>query len=311
MKFLKKIKTMIIKYFYDLFHFGIKIAHYSFLGELCDFNIIKGSLADQIDNKRKEAIYNFLIKKYHTFIEEYKNKEIKVGKNTKKIWCLWWQGIENAPLIVKKCVNSIKKNKGDYDFILITKDNYSEYVDIDEYIINKLEKKQITITHFSDILRARLLSTYGGVWVDATMYFTTNIFKEFDNIVFNSNREEKIGDYTGFFMGGKPNKLFFFLYDFLVLYNKDYSKLINYFLIDYTFLIAYRNFEDCHNYIDSITIENGNIYELVRCFNQEYNKKEYNKLTNKTFFKLTYKKQFKDYVDDKLTNYGYFIEKSD
>lgn len=28
------------------------------------------------------------------------------------IWVLWWQGLENAPLIVQRCVESIKRNGG-------------------------------------------------------------------------------------------------------------------------------------------------------------------------------------------------------
>lgn len=314
MKILRKIKTLMSNYFYELFHFGFKVAHYSFWGELSDFNIIKGNMAIRIKDKRRETIYNYLMKKYARFIEDYKNKEVLVGENTKKIWCLWWQGIDNAPLIVKKCIESIKKNKGDYEFVLITKDNYMDYVDIDKDIIDKLNNKIISITHFSDILRGRLLSIHGGIWVDATMYFSENVFKEFDNKIFNScsnNIDDSKPDYTGFFMGGKPNKLFSFLYDFLILYNKEYNRLINYFLIDYIILIAYRNFDECHDYIESVTIKNKDIFKLPKMFNQVYNEKEYNKLCKDAkFFKLTYKKKYQNYIDGQLTNYGYFIGKS-
>ena len=307
MKILKKLKNIISKYFYDLFHFNIKVAHYNFVGELADFNIIKGNKKDIIQNKRKEVIYNYLMKRYHDYINEYKNKSIEIGDNSKKIWCLWWQGLDNAPDLVKKCINSIKSNKGDYEFILLTKDNYRNYSDLPEFIIDKVNKGDITITHFSDILRGNLLKNHGGVWVDATMYFTYNVFDEFNNITFNSNRQKNTGDYCGFFIGGKPNKIFYFLNDFLIKYNSDYKRLINYFLIDYTFLIMYRNFPECKDLIDNITINNGNLYELAKQFNNLYHEEEYKNLTNNTFFKLTYKKDFKEYKNDKLTNYGYFI----
>ena len=35
-------------------------------------------------------------------------KELKDNKHTKKIWWLWFQGSENAPLIVQKCLDTVK-----------------------------------------------------------------------------------------------------------------------------------------------------------------------------------------------------------
>lgn len=313
MKLLKKINTMLSKYFYDLFHYGIKVAHYSLLGEFVDFNIIKGNKANKIYKNREESIYNFLIKKYSSLINEYKNKNIKVKDGKKIIWCLWWQGIENAPLLVQKCIKSIEKNKGDYEFVLLTKDNYDKYANIPHLILKQLDNKIISITHFSDILRSRLLSTHGGIWVDATMYFNENVFKNFDNKVFNScslDQNDIECDYTCFFMGGKPNKLFMFLYDFLIENRKHYKTNISYFMIDYIILIAYRNFDDCRRYIDEVTIKNKDIFKLNKIFNNIYDEDKYNSLLkNAKFFKLSYKKKYTEYEFNKITNYGYFIKK--
>ena len=310
---LKKISSMIIKYFYDLFHFGIKIAHYNFIGEFADFNYIKGNRAEIIKSRRKEAIYNWLVRKYKKLINDYKFKDIKIGKNQKVIWCLWWQGLDKAPALVKKCIKSIEKNKGDYDVVIITKNNYKEFADIPFDIISKLNKRIITITHFSDILRAHLLATHGGIWVDATMFFYDDVTSYFNDSTFNSCAclsDDTHPDYTGFFMGGKPNRLFMFLYDFLVQYNRDYRKLINYFLIDYAILIAYRNFNDCKEYIDGVSIKNTSIFDLNRMFSKVYNKDTYDRLLEESkFFKLTYKKNYLEYnKEGNLTNYGYFMK---
>lgn len=39
----------------------------------------------------------------------------------------------------------------------------------------------------ADIIRMGLLKQYGGIWVDATMFFTKDVFKEFDHKNLNSN----------------------------------------------------------------------------------------------------------------------------
>ncbi len=36
------------------------------------------------------------------------------------IWICWWQGIDQAPSIVKKCVDSIRKHAGNHKVIIIT-----------------------------------------------------------------------------------------------------------------------------------------------------------------------------------------------
>ena len=42
------------------------------------------------------------------------------------IWICWWQGLENAPEIVKRCVASIQKHAGNHKIIMITDENYKE-----------------------------------------------------------------------------------------------------------------------------------------------------------------------------------------
>lgn len=90
--------------------------------------------------------------------------------NDGPIWVLWWQGLELAPVRVKACVDSIKRNAAGRDVIVITKDNVSEYTDLPDYAFRKLAEGEITLTHFSDILRFNLLKLHGGLWMDATLY---------------------------------------------------------------------------------------------------------------------------------------------
>ena len=92
-------------------------------------------------------------------------------------------------------------------------------------------------------------------------------------------------------------------------YHKDYSDVINYFLIDYTIWLAYNHFEDCKKDIDNTTLRNNEIFTLQQIFNEKYEKEKYDKLMKNWFFKLSYKLEFNKYdKDGDLTNYGYFIK---
>ena len=87
-------------------------------------------------------------------MSSYKNKSsIQLqGKVDDIVWMMWWQGEEVMPPLVKACYQQAKKIYGD-NVIIISKNNYMKYVDISPKIIEKFSKNQISITHFSDVLR--------------------------------------------------------------------------------------------------------------------------------------------------------------
>ena len=90
------------------------------------------------------------------------------------IWVYWKQGLDQAPEIVKSCINSIKQN-ADTKVIIITDDNVEQYVKFPSYIIKKLEKGTMSTAAFSDLLRFSLLEHYGGTWIDSTVYLTDKL----------------------------------------------------------------------------------------------------------------------------------------
>lgn len=85
------------------------------------------------------------------------------------VWTSWLQGENAAPKIVKKAINSIRKNFKNKKVIVIDKDNMDDYVKLPVWIMEKWQKGIISNAHFSDILRTYLLLEYGGIWVDATV----------------------------------------------------------------------------------------------------------------------------------------------
>ncbi len=85
----------------------------------------------------------------------------------KIIWMYWHQGLENAPHMVQHCVKSWKHMNPEWEVKVIDKDNISKYVNIE---LKKEKFENMVLAHYSDLLRAKLLYTYGGVWADATSY---------------------------------------------------------------------------------------------------------------------------------------------
>jgi hypothetical protein len=76
----------------------------------------------------------------------------------------------------------------------------------------------ITLTHFSDIIRAELIRKYGGIWIDATVYCAkpVNLFQRHSSF-FTIKMYERSDCYTmrrwtGFLIGDEKNSL---LFDFM------------------------------------------------------------------------------------------------
>lgn len=93
------------------------------------------------------------------------------------IWWLWFQGIDNAPVIVKKCYESVQyyaKSMG-FRVICLDEKNLLQYVKIPDIFVRKWHSGGIGNANFSDICRVSLLAQYGGLWLDATVLLTGEI----------------------------------------------------------------------------------------------------------------------------------------
>lgn len=84
------------------------------------------------------------------------------------IWTCWFQGRNQAPDLVQRCLSSWERNNPEWSFRCLDAHTAGHYVDISDYV--DLVRQTITAASLSDILRIALLHEYGGVWVDATTY---------------------------------------------------------------------------------------------------------------------------------------------
>lgn len=112
-----------------------------------------------------------LRRKYRKFIGDFK-RDHRPGtrQRSNKVWVCWFQGMDSAPWLVQRCYDSLKENLPDREIILLTEENYRQYVTFPEHITKKAEAGIIPKAQFSDLLRLELLIRYGGTWIDSTVF---------------------------------------------------------------------------------------------------------------------------------------------
>lgn len=91
-----------------------------------------------------------------------------------KVWICWLQGEENAPPLVKACINSVRHNLPHKEVIVLSEETIPQYVHFPDHITEKWKNKKIRAARYADLLRLALLCTYGGIWIDATVLCTSS-----------------------------------------------------------------------------------------------------------------------------------------
>ena len=81
-----------------------------------------------------------LEKKYKWKLEEFDKTYIeKEHKTSDTIWICWFQGMDNAPDLVKKCYHSVVKNNPEKKVIVLTEKKYKRLRDISRVHCDKVE----------------------------------------------------------------------------------------------------------------------------------------------------------------------------
>lgn len=245
-------------------------------------------------------ILSYLGKHYSDVINEHINAEQIIEQIPEDcfIWVCWFQGVTQMPESVGYCFESIKKNSGNAKVQLITLDNYLQFVTLPEYIIDKVDRGNISLTHFSDILRCNLLADYGGIWIDASLLLTGKL--QIPSLPFFSiklrrpkNDYSFVSDYrwvAGFMGGAKGNVLHSFMKDVFNAYWKTETILIDYFLVDYVIALAYKNIPVVKKMIDDVPFSNEDFYYLEANLFNPVNKMELEQVLKRSWiFKIGYK----------------------
>lgn len=136
--------------------------------------LVRNSVDNKILGKLRLRYRKFINLNKGRILEGFKNREF-----SNKVWFLWLQGIEQAPEVVKYCYDSVRKNLSNRELILLTDNNYKDFVRFPDYIQEKIDSGIITKTHMSDLLRLELLTLYGGTWIDATVYLSSSTIPDY------------------------------------------------------------------------------------------------------------------------------------
>ncbi len=209
------------------------------------------------------------------------------------IWVLWWQGLDNAPLIVQRCVESIQKNAGKHTFHLLSKDNLDRYIQLPEFIKQKVDNGAITLTHLSDIIRMALLAKYGGFWIDSTVYVTKPITGY--NIPFYSIRQhgsnpryvDNGNGWTAYFLATCPNSIVAeTIYNFFLAYWRAHDVLIDYYLVDYAITLCKLHIPKMKQWLDSIPYDSDRVNDMRLNLNSRYTQDLWDKLVDNRYNKL-------------------------
>ena len=279
------------------------------------FNVINPNI---IGLAERERCYRKLKRKYKKILTIDKSITIDKNKEEKsnKIWICWFQGIENAPELVKACYNSVVKNYNDKEIIVLTEENYKQYVDIPEYILKKWEKGYITFAHFSDILRIELLSKYGGLWLDSTIFTTKKselVFNEnielfvFKQVDLDRKNSLSVVASNWLIYGNKDNNIINLTKKLLYYYWKDYNYAINYNIFHIFFKLATEVYKDEWNKVPTFNNISPHILQFELC--EEFNDKRFEQIKNMSdFHKLNWriksenKNNFYNYIVDNYNN---------
>lgn len=167
-------------------------------------------------------------------------------QRSNKVWVCWLQGMENAPALVQTCYRSLQTHLTDREIILLTEENYRNYVNFPSHIQEKIDNGIITRTHFSDLLRLELLLNYGGTWIDATVYCSGGNIPSYmlDSQLFTFQTLKPGLDghptcLSSWFMTGCTNHPILLLARHLVYtYWEKNNKMVDYFLLHDFFQLA-------------------------------------------------------------------------
>lgn len=205
----------------------------------------------------KGKFCKWYIKKYINDVEFNFNTQLS-KKGTYRIWQYWDSGFENAPEIIKTCINSVDKYRGNIERILLNDNNIQEYVHIPKFYYELKDKGIIKAAHFADILRTYLLYEHGGCWIDASVLLTDKLpeYIYFSNLfVFKSIEEDDPDELsmTNYFMASDGTSILIAkMKDFLDKYWQDNDFAINYFFYMYAFTLFTKSSQENKKEFDKI-----------------------------------------------------------
>lgn len=256
-----------------------------------------------VDRKKRRILKGKFCQWYlKPYIEEVEKQGIKPKQDrdgTYRIWQYWNSGIENAPDIVKACLASVEKYKGDIERIILNDENIKNYVKIPDYIYKLREQGVISNAHFADILRTYLLYEYGGCWIDATVYLTAPLderIRQSELFVFQNKQEDDPDNLkmTNYFMSSKGGSVIIAkMKKFLENYWSRNYFVINYFFYAHAFtLFTDSSEENRREWAEMFDISYLKVQQMEKELLDQYSPERFEELKSISgIHKLSYKRK--------------------
>lgn len=259
--------------------------------------------------KRTRKIQDILLQSV-TFPAELEDTGVEKHGKEAPIWYFWLQGEENLPPIPKLCLQSIRKHANGHEVIVLSADNYKEYVDIPDILIEKYRLGRIKAAHFADILRVELLAQQGGLWLDATMLVTRDLPQEIFEVPFFSVKTESRRYFVSqcrwavFCLGAqKGNPLFVQLASLFEQYLMSTDLFVDYFLFDNFIDMLYKRYPVIKTQIDNLPMNNPRVHDMAPLLCNKVSDKQYEDMVKDTYlFKLSYKNYTSEMLIEDVDN---------
>lgn len=218
------------------------------------------------------------------------------NKFNDKVWVFWDTGISNSPDLVKLCYKRLQKVYGER-LITLNMTNVSSYIDLPEVFLEKFKVGTISPAHFSDLLRMELLYQKGGIWLDLTVYITSDEppleFEETDLFFYGLEKPGSNGNpiyMSSWAMSARDgNELLAIARNYLIKYWEDSNNLRDYFLFHLVICAVMNRRPELKPAYFGL-YDNIRPHMLQLRFNEQYDEKFTKRLiTECDVHKLTYK----------------------
>lgn len=234
-------------------------------------------------------------------------------KIIKRIFIYWHSGFINAPEIVRRCLLSWKIMNRTYEIIELDDTNLSQYINIKEHVPD-IDKKNITKTALSDIIRMLLLHNYGGFWCDATLFCNVPldnwIEKYIEHGFFAFNKPGPDRMLSNWFLYGTPDNIIIEKWlSKIIDYWKNNDKVKTYFFVHYLFADLYNEYPKCRDMwdkINKISADGPHHLQFKGLMNKiDDNTKQHIDNRKSHLYKLTYKIDFGKFNNNCVLKYLY------
>ncbi len=261
---------------------------------------------DDRRRRRKSVIADAKMKYLRRFLTFVKEMPVPEPYHTdhdtrdeERAFTLWLQGEDQAPPIVRSCIRSMRRHIS-LPLEALDEKNLMRRISLPDHIIEKWKKGVISRTHFSDICRIELLYEHGGIWADATDFFTAPVPDDIlarDFFLFMAGDNIKLGGthafvQSCFIRAKKGNPLIAMWRQLVFEYWKEEDTLIDYFTLHFLFRLLVENNEEAGRLFSAMPRLNSDLTHVLwwQLKDEKYTQELYRENTEQSFFqKTTYK----------------------